>query len=74
MIGWRGFDRLASGVPEKMSLTGGLVPNDPSDGVRLVRIDELRRCLAIAFERLGLAPADAEGLHELPHDTGVPGT
>jgi LDH2 family malate/lactate/ureidoglycolate dehydrogenase len=73
MIGWRGFDRLASGVPEKMSLTGGLVPNDPSDGVRLVRIDELRRCLAIAFERLGLAPEDAEGLGGLLLDSELRG-
>jgi hypothetical protein len=30
------------------------VVNHESKGVRLVRIDDLRRCLAIAFERLDL--------------------
>jgi LDH2 family malate/lactate/ureidoglycolate dehydrogenase len=36
--------------------------NDHGKGARLVRIDDLRRCLAIAFERLQLRPEDAEGL------------
>jgi LDH2 family malate/lactate/ureidoglycolate dehydrogenase len=33
-----------------------------SEGARLVRIDDLQRCLAVAFERLQLAPEDAAGL------------
>jgi LDH2 family malate/lactate/ureidoglycolate dehydrogenase len=36
--------------------------NDHGEGARLVRIDDLRRCLAIAFERLQLRLEDAEGL------------
>jgi LDH2 family malate/lactate/ureidoglycolate dehydrogenase len=36
--------------------------NDHGEGARLVRIDDLRRCLAIAFERLQLRPEDAAGL------------
>jgi LDH2 family malate/lactate/ureidoglycolate dehydrogenase len=36
--------------------------NDHGEGARLVRIDDLRRCLAIAFERLQLGSEDAEGL------------
>jgi LDH2 family malate/lactate/ureidoglycolate dehydrogenase len=56
-----------------MSLMGGPVPDDRSDGVRLVRIDELRRCLAIAFERVGLAPEDAEGLGGLLLDSELRG-
>ena len=35
---------------------------DQDRDARLVRIDDLRRCLAIAFERLQLTPEDAEGL------------
>jgi len=49
------------------------VRNDESDGVRLVRIDELRRCLAVAFERLGLEPGDAEGLGGLLLDSELRG-
>ncbi len=36
--------------------------NDRGEGARLVGIDDLRRCLAGAFERLQLTPEDAEGL------------
>ena len=32
---------------------------------RLVGLDDLRRCLATAFERLRLTPEDAEGLSGL---------
>jgi LDH2 family malate/lactate/ureidoglycolate dehydrogenase len=38
---------------------------DQDRDVRLVRIDDLRRCLATAFERLQLTPEDAEGLSGL---------
>jgi LDH2 family malate/lactate/ureidoglycolate dehydrogenase len=38
---------------------------DQDRGAWLVRIDELRRCLAFAFERLQLTPEDAEGLSGL---------
>jgi len=40
---------------------------------RLVGIDDLRRCLAAAFERLRLAPADAEGLSGLLVDSELRG-
>jgi hypothetical protein len=36
--------------------------NDRRQGTRLVGIDDLRRCLAIAFERLQLTREDAEGV------------
>ena len=49
-----------------MSESGG-------DSVRLVRIDDLRRCLATAFERLELTPEDAEGLAELLLDSELRG-
>jgi LDH2 family malate/lactate/ureidoglycolate dehydrogenase len=39
--------------------------NHGSECARLVRIDDLRRCLAMAFERLQLTPEDAEGLGAL---------
>ncbi len=39
--------------------------NHETEGARLVRIDDLRRCLADAFERLHLTPEDAEGLGAL---------
>jgi LDH2 family malate/lactate/ureidoglycolate dehydrogenase len=39
------------------------------EGARLVRIDDLRRCLATAFERLELTPADADGLAGLLVDS-----
>lgn len=42
-------------------------------GARLVRIDDLRRCLAAAFERLGLAAEDAEGLAGLLVDSELRG-
>jgi hypothetical protein len=38
---------------------------DRDRGARLVRLDDLRRCLATAFERLRLTPEDAEGLSGL---------
>jgi LDH2 family malate/lactate/ureidoglycolate dehydrogenase len=50
-----------------------LMANDHSEGARLVRIDDLRRCLAVAFERLQLAPEDAEGLAGLLVDSELRG-
>lgn len=47
--------------------------NDQSEGARLVRIDDLRRCLAIAFEGLDLSPDDAEGLSGLLVDSELRG-
>jgi LDH2 family malate/lactate/ureidoglycolate dehydrogenase len=47
--------------------------NGQSEGVRLVRIDDLRRCLAAAFERLQLAPEDADGLAGLLMDSELRG-
>jgi len=38
---------------------------DQTRDARLVRLDDLRRCLATAFERLQLTPEDAEGLSQL---------
>jgi LDH2 family malate/lactate/ureidoglycolate dehydrogenase len=46
---------------------------DESGQARLVRIDELRRCLAAAFGRLGLGPEDAEGLGGLLVDSELRG-
>lgn len=47
--------------------------DDSSAGPRLVRIDDLRRCLTSAFERLELPPEDAEGLAELLVDSELRG-
>jgi LDH2 family malate/lactate/ureidoglycolate dehydrogenase len=47
--------------------------DDRGEGARLVRIDDLRDCLAVAFERLGLAPEDAEGLGGLLVDSELRG-
>jgi LDH2 family malate/lactate/ureidoglycolate dehydrogenase len=47
--------------------------DDRGQGARLVRIDDLRRCLAIAFERLGLTSEDAEGLGRLLVDSELRG-
>jgi LDH2 family malate/lactate/ureidoglycolate dehydrogenase len=49
------------------------VTHDDSDGARLVGIDELRRCLVEAFERLGLTSQDAHGLGELLLDSELRG-
>ena len=49
------------------------MPQNQSEDVRLVRIDDLRRCLAIAFERLRLTPEDAEGLGGLLVDSELRG-
>ena len=46
---------------------------DRDDGARLVRIDELRCCLAGVFDRLQLAADDAEGLGELLVDSELRG-
>jgi LDH2 family malate/lactate/ureidoglycolate dehydrogenase len=46
---------------------------DQSDGARLVQIDDLRRCLGAAFERLELAPEDAEALAGLLLDSELRG-
>jgi LDH2 family malate/lactate/ureidoglycolate dehydrogenase len=50
-----------------------VVTDNRSDAVRLVRIDELRRCLVAAFARLGLAPSDADGLGGLLLDSELRG-
>ena len=47
--------------------------NGQSEGARLVRIDDLRRCLATAFERLQLARDDADGLAGLLMDSELRG-
>jgi LDH2 family malate/lactate/ureidoglycolate dehydrogenase len=47
--------------------------DDRSEAARPVRIDDLRGCLAIAFQRLGLAPGDAEGLGGLLVDSELRG-
>ena len=47
--------------------------NGQSEGTRLVRIDDLRRCLATAFERLQLEREDAEGLAGLLLDSELRG-
>jgi LDH2 family malate/lactate/ureidoglycolate dehydrogenase len=47
--------------------------NDQSRAAQLVRIDDLRRCLAVAFQRLRLTPEDAEGLGGLLVDTELRG-
>jgi LDH2 family malate/lactate/ureidoglycolate dehydrogenase len=47
--------------------------DDHGEGARLVRIDDLRRCLAVAFERLRLPPEDAEGLAGLLVDSELRG-
>jgi LDH2 family malate/lactate/ureidoglycolate dehydrogenase len=49
------------------------MPKDQSEGTRLVRIDDLRRCLGTAFERLQLTPDDAEGLGALLLDSELRG-
>ena len=46
---------------------------DRGEGTRLVRIDDLRRCLALAFQRLRLSRADAEGLGGLLVDSELRG-
>ncbi len=46
---------------------------DRGEGTRLVRIDDLRRCLTLALERLRLAPGDAEGLGGLLVDSELRG-
>ena len=46
---------------------------DHRQGARLVRIDDLRRCLALAFERLQLPPEDAAGLGALLLDSELRG-
>jgi LDH2 family malate/lactate/ureidoglycolate dehydrogenase len=47
--------------------------NDHSEDARLVGIDELRSCLAAAFERLQLTPDDAKGLAGLLLDSELRG-
>jgi LDH2 family malate/lactate/ureidoglycolate dehydrogenase len=46
---------------------------DRGEDARLVRIDDLRRCLTVAFERLGLAREDAGGLGGLLLDSELRG-
>jgi len=56
-----------------MPLTGGLMARDQTEEARLVRIDDLRRCLVVAFERLELRPEDTEELGELLMDSELRG-
>jgi LDH2 family malate/lactate/ureidoglycolate dehydrogenase len=49
------------------------VADEHGAGARRVRIDDLRRCLAIAFERLGLPPQDAGDLGGLLVDSELRG-
>jgi LDH2 family malate/lactate/ureidoglycolate dehydrogenase len=49
------------------------MPKDQNEGARLVRIDDLRRCLVGAFERLQLTPDDAQGLGGLLVDSELRG-
>jgi LDH2 family malate/lactate/ureidoglycolate dehydrogenase len=51
----------------------GLMADDQGVGARLVRIDDLRRSLTIAFERLQLTSEDAEGLGVLLVDSELRG-
>jgi LDH2 family malate/lactate/ureidoglycolate dehydrogenase len=44
-----------------------------SEGARLVRVDDLRRCLAAAFERLELTAEDADELAGLLVDSELRG-
>jgi LDH2 family malate/lactate/ureidoglycolate dehydrogenase len=46
---------------------------DQDQSARLVRIDDLRRCLSVAFERLQLTREDAEGLAGLLVDSELRG-
>ena len=46
---------------------------DQDRDTRLVRIDDLRRCLAVAFERLQLTREDAEGLAGILVDSELRG-
>ena len=55
-------------------MTGGCpMAADRGDGARVVRIGDVQRCLAGAFERLRLVPADAEGLADLLLDSELRG-
>jgi LDH2 family malate/lactate/ureidoglycolate dehydrogenase len=47
--------------------------NDHSEDAQLVRIDDLRRCLAAALERLRLTSEDAEGVAGLLVDSELRG-
>lgn len=47
--------------------------NDQTEGARLVEIDDLRRCLATAFERLELTTEHADGLAGLLVDSELRG-
>ena len=46
---------------------------DQDRDTRLERIDDLRRCLAVAFERLQLTREDAEGLAGILVDSELRG-
>jgi LDH2 family malate/lactate/ureidoglycolate dehydrogenase len=54
-------------------LLEALMADDRSPGARLVRIDDLRRCLGSAFERLDLTAEDADGLAGLLVDSELRG-
>jgi LDH2 family malate/lactate/ureidoglycolate dehydrogenase len=49
------------------------MPSYQTESARLVRIDDLRHCLALAFERLQITPVDAEGLAGLLVDSELRG-
>jgi LDH2 family malate/lactate/ureidoglycolate dehydrogenase len=50
-----------------------LVADNQGENERLVRVGDLRRCLAVALGRLGLTPTDAEGLARLLVDSELRG-
>ena len=52
---------------------GGGRIGDQGEGARVVRIEDLRRCLAGAFERLQLSPEHADGLGRLLVDSELRG-
>jgi LDH2 family malate/lactate/ureidoglycolate dehydrogenase len=56
-----------------MSAARPRTAGDGIEGERLVRIDELRRCLGTAFERIGLAPDAADELAGLLVDSELRG-
>jgi hypothetical protein len=63
--------RTALEGPGSFSVAKGPMANDHGEGARLMRIADLRRRLAVAFERLQLTSKDAEGTAQ-PGDPRLP--
>src|SRR5215207_4978465 len=79
---WRESYRRGRGSPGGLVSASGIdtirrrarfMAEDRGEGTRRVRIDDLRRCLALAFQRLGLAPREAEDLGGLLVDSELRG-